>query len=219
MKFSSANAKLAKTATIHGIAKAHYVSFNLPAQKTCPSAGNCKNWCYASTGTYLFPSSVNLRLQNFDWLRHTKNIEIMANEIHHTMIRKNKRIRVVRIHDSGDFFSTSYLYAWIKVARWNPDKLFYAYTKEVKRIKELIAEFGDDLIPSNLTLIFSFGGRHDHMIDTENDYNAKVFATRQELESSGYVDTGKDDLTFLKTKKIGLVVHGRLANKFKSKEV
>jgi hypothetical protein len=38
-------------------------------------------------------------------------------------------IRVVRIHESGDFFSQDYLDAWIKISKAFPDVMFYTYTK------------------------------------------------------------------------------------------
>ena len=38
---------------------------------------------------------------------------------------------ICRIHVAGDFFNQKYFRAWQYVAEWNPDRLFYAYTKSL----------------------------------------------------------------------------------------
>lgn len=49
----------------------------------------------------------------------------MAAEIH----ANQRRIRMLRIHESGDFYSQEYLNAWYTLARTFPAITFYAYTK------------------------------------------------------------------------------------------
>ena len=49
---------------------------------------------------------------------------------------------VVRVHDSGDFFSQEYFDAWLEVARGRPRTRFYAYTKS---LPFWVARLGDGL--------------------------------------------------------------------------
>ena len=55
---------------------------------------------------------------------------------------------VVRIHDSGDFFSLEYLEAVAGMIRRHPGTRFGSYTKE----EETAQRFGLDRIPDNFTL-------------------------------------------------------------------
>jgi hypothetical protein len=62
---------------------------------------------------------------------------------------KRKRACVVRIHESGDFYSVAYFKKWIEIAKKLPGKTFYAYTKSW-----FIAQHLDEL-PDNFIIIFS----------------------------------------------------------------
>ena len=80
-----------------------------------------------------------------------------------------KDARVIRIHVSGDMFSHKYFMAWIKVAERNPNVLFYAYTKSLTYWVR-----SRDLVPANLVLTASYGGRDDHLIAEHGLRSAKV---------------------------------------------
>ena len=75
---------------------------------------------------------------------------------------------VVRIHVSGDFFSHEYWLAWLQVARANPHRTFYAYTKQLR------LWVNADHIPKNLILTASKGGRWDNLIGIHNLREARV---------------------------------------------
>jgi hypothetical protein len=116
-------------------------------------------------------------------------------------IQKQKADRV-RVHDSGDFYSIAYMRKWIEIAKRLPNVEFYAYTKAVAWAKSL-------QWPANWTLIFSFGGAQDSLIDTEHDRHSKVFGAVDELKASGYADAHKqDDVAVGPNPRIGLVYHG-----------
>jgi hypothetical protein len=95
----------------------------------------------------------------------------------------------------------------VEVCKALPHVQFYAYSKAVSLIKSKIAK-GE--MPSNFTVVFSFGGKEDHLIDTNVDRHAKVFPNRASLRAAGYSDgTNTDRLACNpKFKKIALVVHG-----------
>jgi hypothetical protein len=105
----------------------------------------------------------------------------------------------VRIHDSGDFFSREYLLGWIGLANMFPDILFYAYTKEVALLRTV------DL-PDNFLIIFSMGGKQDHLIDPDADRHADVFPDLQAIEDAGYMTQHQSDLlaVLLPTTRVGI---------------
>lgn len=191
---------------------------------TCPNAGACAQLCYARNGTYLFR---NVKAA------HTKNLERylndsdrwfldMLSELSKKKYRPTKSPRAinvdplddyskewlrvggkaVRIHDSGDFFSEEYYVAWRRIASAFPDVMFYAYTKEVEMVKR------HDPI-DNFKIIFSMGGKQDHLIDKDNDRHAEVFPSMDALIEAGYQDQEDSDLLafLLPTARVGIVVN------------
>jgi hypothetical protein len=168
---------------------------------TCPNAGVCGAACYATFGTYRFSNVRAAHLRNleatFDLPRWTRE---MIAELEHDRYRD----RWVRIHDAGDFYSRAYLLAWCEIARRTPATNFYAYTKEVALVKSL----PPGLVPPNLTVIFSYGGKQDHLIDSETDRHADVFPDVETLEAAGYSDQAADDrLAVTGRPRVGIVAN------------
>jgi hypothetical protein len=165
---------------------------------TCPNAGICANLCYARSGTFQFSNVKAAHLRNLEatlynlsgWTRE------VINELTAPKFRGGKS---VRIHDAGDFYSLDYLMAWVLIAQATPDVLFYAYTKEVQMVKEVI-------LPPNFAILFSKGGKQDQMI-TDADRHAEVFPDLESLLAAGYMDQEGSDLDAvnLPTTKIGIV--------------
>jgi hypothetical protein len=124
--------------------------------------------------------------------------QLMAEEL----LSQRYKDKYVRIHDSGDFFSGEYLDAWILLAGINPSVTFYAYTKEVEMVKKR-------KLPDNFKILFSMGGKQDHLIDVERDRHAEVFPSLEALEAAGYADQGDSDLLAitLPTNKMGIVAN------------
>ena len=77
-------------------------------------------------------------------------------------------------------FSHKYFMAWIKVAERNPTVLFYAYTKSLTYWVR-----SRDLVPANLVLTASYGGRDDHLIAEHGLRSAKVVFSVAEAEELG----------------------------------
>lgn len=196
----------------------------------CPSAGACKDLCYARNGTYLFPNVKAAHQRNLmmtlDDLEGWK--DAMLAELAHPRFRpkgeprfmgEGERERLaldewtqrwadeggaaIRIHDSGDFYSTEYLLAWLDIAEQVDDTIFYAYTKEVTRTKEVakVREF-----PPNFRVIFSLGGIEDHLLDLDEDRHAEVFPDMETLDEAGYEDQTDNDLycVLLDTTRVGI---------------
>jgi len=181
-------------------------SFNV-----CPSAGACAKVCYARNGTYLFPAVRAAHLDNLRAAFASDFPERMLNEL--TRARYGPAGRphlpglerghlhphvarlldlgapLVRIHDSGDFFSESYLWAWLAVAHSAPGVLFYAYTKEVTLLRAAADE-----APPNFLWIYSMGGRQDRLVDRAHERHADVFPDPAAIAAAGYADQSAHDL-------------------------
>jgi hypothetical protein len=175
LSFATGNSKL----------KNDTIIFSLPAGHSCPFAKNCRSSsdrvtgkitdgphtefrCYAATAECLFGNIRESRWNNFELLKTAKTIIGMANLIETPLIVK-KNIKLIRIHQSGDFFNQTYFDAWLMVAKCHPEWVFYGYTKAlpfwVKRLGE---------IPGNFRLVASRGGTHDHLIEEHGLRSARV---------------------------------------------
>lgn len=188
--------------------KSGIVSFNLIPIVHCPLAGACKAFCYATVGQQAFASGVKRRAAAFKATLDPAFVQNM-----HAEIQKWKRkIKAIRVHDSGDFYSMDYLKSWLEIARLNPDVKFYAYSKSLPFIHKAF-ELG--LVPSNFRLIQSVGGLADSRIRTDLPH-ARIFSTLEELQDAGYADASETDdaSAFGSSPFIGLVVHGARKGKF-----
>lgn len=108
-------------------------SFSLPAGKhgACPTAvyknNSVCNTCYAMTGFYNFDSVLNKQYTRLLWLRSEDETIIEQ-----TITDELKRLcsnKVFRLHDSGDFFSLSYIDLWYRIAQNVPDIRIWAPTR------------------------------------------------------------------------------------------
>jgi len=190
----------------------------------CPNAGACAKFCYARNGTYLFPKVKGKHLNNLLLVRDNPQwVEVMAGELSHKRFHPKGIIReipgldsidhlpvevqewiisggqAVRIHDSGDFFSRKYLEGWIDLADRFPYILFYAYTKEVAMLEEYT-------LPVNFRVIYSMGGRQDHLVDKDTMRHADVFPDLEAIEEAGYMSQDESDLlcVLLPTTRVGI---------------
>lgn len=192
------NTKMKKTSRETGT---NLYNFGIPAYKTasgkvtCPFADACVKFCYAQKGTYTW-SNVSPAFENrYKLTKDDDFVDIMSEAV---MAVKASHIR---IHDSGDFYSKKYIFDWWQVAVNHPDIPFYFYTKSIPLFKEI------ERLPDNMTSIYSFGSKHDELIDTDKDRHSKIFNTLEELESAGYTDCSSNDLKIFSTNKCGLILH------------
>ena len=227
MKFSKANAKIEALSQIPELAKylegkRKVYSFDLLSGHSCPFADKCLSKaiiidgkrkikdgpntefrCFSASQEVQYTNTYNSRKANFDALRGMDHSDEMANAIQSAM---PKNTGIVRIHVAGDFFNMKYFLAWIKVARQNPDKLFYAYTKSLMFwIKQI------NMIPNNLVLTASRGGRLDNLIDEHNLRESVVVFSEQEAETQNLIidhDDSHAARPSLKNNSFALLIHG-----------
>jgi len=206
----SSNSKLKKTQiyqwTLPALKASVIKNGQIKIKNVCPGAGVCAQACYAMMGAYIFQNSM---------VKHTRNLQAylndpnrLAGQLIHEIAGKLK-LTAFRIHDSGDYFSAEYARWWFKIVRHLPHIQFYSYTKMVKMFKETL----ENEIPDNLTLIYSYGGKQDYLINEEKDRHSKVFKSMEDLIESGYHPTVESDenATNPTLKKIGLVYHGKVS--------
>jgi hypothetical protein len=201
MNLLTQNTKLKKTSKELGL---RVFNFGIPAYKsasgklTCPMADSCVKFCYAKKGAYIW-SNVKPAFENRYELSKTDDfVDAMNNEI------RKKKPDYVRVHDSGDYYSTAYLKKWIKIAKDNPDVRFYSYTNMVDMMLKAS-------LPDNYNIIFSDSGKQKHLIDERQHRHTKIFSSHSDLVSAGYVDSSSIDLMatrwFSTTHRVGLVFH------------
>lgn len=206
----SQNAKM-KRSSHNGI---HLYNWGIPAFKsktglmTCPNARHCVAGCYARSGAYVW-DNVSQAFENRLSLSRTKGFEqVIVYHIDRLLKKHKDGLVLIRVHDSGDFYSETYQLAWYAIAKVYQDEprvQFYAYTKMVSQ-SEKLSQFK----PNNFRLIYSYGGAEDSQIDTTKHYHSKVFKNETDLLAAGYVDGTLDDTTAAlgESKFIGLVYHG-----------
>jgi hypothetical protein len=186
-------------------------NFGIPAYKsktgqvTCPFADECIKGCYANQGAYLWSNVAQAYEKRLASTLTDEFVHDMSAEISKAVAsaaRKDKLL-LIRIHDSGDFYSSAYLAKWLEIIAAFPMVKFYAYTKSIPLFEKVT-------VPSNFKVIYSYGGKLDKLINTTKHYHAKVFTSSEALTTSNYVDGMGDDLVAAvgDTKRIGLVYHG-----------
>lgn len=119
--------------------------FNIPAVSTCPFKTElCAKACYALKAERQYPNVLPAREYNLKLAKRFDFHDIMIATIN----KHIRKIKIIRIHESGDFFKQSYFDSWAKIAEAFPSLKFYAYTKS------FFLDFSNK--PKNLVLIASF---------------------------------------------------------------
>ncbi|MFZ3494542.1 GP88 family protein, partial [Streptomyces sp. 5.8] len=108
----------------------------------CAQAGACAPLCYARAGAYRFKNVRAAHIRNLLLCKDSQEEweERMKEELSH----KRYAGKWVRLHDSGDFFSDSYLLAWVRIMKASPAVRFYCYTKEISRCRRILASSTPD---------------------------------------------------------------------------
>ena len=205
LKWTEGNAKLQKTGggayrvLGYGIPADHSFDHDGDRLNTCPGALACRAVCYAKQGSYAWPAVKRARAHNLEYFV-TVGPDVFAAHAIEDLSRFVRRYNVVRVHDSGDFFSQEYLDAWFTIARAFPTITFYAYSKSL--------HLNWTACPSNLAITQSQGGRYDADLDVDFPH-ARIFSTDEDRRRAGYVDGSESDApAILGLVKIGLVYHG-----------
>lgn len=147
-------------------------NFSLPAWKTCPFLGICRDYCYALKAEK-WRHVTCARWDNFYASRRASFVAEMVDLI------TKMGLKVVRIHESGDIYNRPYAEMWAEIARRLPEVRFYLYTKSIPYVAPL-----KDI--RNFTVIFSYGGKRDFLINQETDNYAGVVESLDEVQPGEY---------------------------------
>jgi len=202
------NSKLKKTSKLNNKRVFNFgiiANKSLEGKSTCPFAKGCLGAdykCYAQKGAYAWPKVKEAYNNRYLLSKQDNFINIMNEAI------QKKKVDILRLHDSGDFYSVDYLNKWIQIANDNKEVIFYAYTKSIpffKRSKEMDTTF---LLPKNLIIIFSEGSKKDNLINITKDRHSRIFKDINEMIKQGYVNASDNDLNAItNNKKVGLLLH------------
>ena len=95
-----------------------YAQFNTRAIIDCPfrSAG-CERVCYATKGNHVFPSVKKSREHSYNESKREDFAESMTYtiKVEKQSKRYSRSVMIIRLHESGDFYSLQYLKKWIKI--------------------------------------------------------------------------------------------------------
>ena len=214
LKFGEPNAKLKKMTKKLGV---KLITFTLPAGYTCPGAKDCLSRadrvtgkvtdgadtvfrCFMASAEARSPSLRKNVWHNLELIKAALNDgwEKCADLICASLPAK---FDVARVHVGGDYFNKEYLRAWVEVARRNPDKVFYSYSKSL----HLMLEWA---LPSNLVLTASRGGKHDELIDAAGWKEAVVVYSEEEAEERGLEIDHDDSHAAFGKEDFALLIHG-----------
>jgi hypothetical protein len=221
LKFSDGNDKLDH----------HFLS--LPAGITCPGASSCLSLydpeldvfmigsnnkggiCYSAASEERRPNVREKVYKNLYLIKYhlSKGVDKLADFLVESL-EANLSIRVLRIHEDGDFFSPDYLRAWILTAMRHKTTHFYFYTKSAKFLYHVLKDYPNGL-PKNMVGILSDGytkTQEPAVIKLlEMGYRmAKVFDTYDDANRAGLVVDKTDAYAMDPEYKgdIALVYHG-----------
>lgn len=129
------NGKLLDYEDIESCISYRYAQFNTRAIKDCPFASEgCKAVCYATKGNHVFKSVKESRERSHNDSKRDNFSECMIYTI--ATEKQSKRykdaVMLIRIHESGDFYSVQYLRKWLKVWKAYKNDMsvqFKLYTK------------------------------------------------------------------------------------------
>lgn len=164
---------------------------------TCPGAHSCRAVCYAKQGAYTFKSVVEARKRALLAALRPDFTSALVDDL---LQLQDRGVTLVRIHDSGDFFSQRYLDSW-KDALVFTGMRAYAYTKSLN------LDLWTDR-PEGFRLVQSMHGKYDAHADLSRPHS-RIFATHAAREAAGYVDGSETDIpAIMGATRIGLVYHG-----------
>ena len=221
LKFGDPNAKLKKMIKKVGLV---LKTFTLPAGHTCPAAKDCFSRadretgkvtdgpdtvfrCFMASAEARSPSLRKLVWHNLELIKEALKRDAQAGfeNMPHTsqLIHKSlpKKFDIMRVHVGGDYFSREYLMAWIEVAKRNPDKVFYSYSKSLHLFKQFA-------LPENLVLTASRGGKYDELIDLHAWKEAVVVYSEKEAADKGLEIDHDDEHAAFGEDDFALLIHG-----------
>lgn len=217
--FGKANAKLLHLEPRLG---GKLFTFSLLSGINCPYAKECKSQavevdgklkivdgpdtifrCFSASQEALYKNVYSSRKHNADTILpiSAKSVKQAADVICENL---PKKFAAIRIHVGGDFTTKNYFAAWNEVAKRNPNKIFYAYTKSLPFWVSLQND-----IAANFILTASYGGYKDNLIAEYNLRSAKVVFSETEASELGLEIDHDDSHAAFSGPSFALLIHGQ----------
>jgi hypothetical protein len=122
-----------------------FYCWNIPAIITCPfSTELCRNNCYANKIEKQYPATLERNEYNLEATEKVSFVSDMIDFFKAMLAKKSNTDKtiIVRIHESGDFYSLKYMWKWCRIAMYflgDSRIIFQAYTKSLKYIEDCIS--------------------------------------------------------------------------------
>lgn len=160
-------------------------------------------------------SSVRVSVdRNWEYLKRARTTEAMTELISRSL--PQAYFHTVRVHVHGDYYNLDYMLAWLEVARKNPDRLFYSYTKS---LNFLVKAMSAGMVPSNFVFTASRGGKFDALIEEHGLREAVVVMHPEEAEAMGLkIDKDESLATNPEVQKFALLIHGQQPSKSRASQ-
>jgi hypothetical protein len=225
LRFSKANAKLKKLEKAMG---GRVYSFDMLSGHTCPYARECHSSavetsegvrirdgkhtlfrCFSASQEVTFPAVYASRKRNMEAIlpAAADSVDRAADMLLSALPRDAD---IVRIHVAGDFKLRNYFEAWKRVAKAEPKRIFYAYTKSLPFWIGSAEGFSADGILGlpNFRLTASRGGAKDTIIDSSGLREARVVLSEAEADSLGLPIDADDSHAARNGGSFALLIHG-----------
>lgn len=162
-----------------------FLVWNLPARKTCPfRTEHCSHDCYACKAESAYPGCLPAREDNLARTFKLSFVHDMVQTIEENAEIKSWRSAdrvVVRIHESGDFYSKAYAMKWLTIARQVKadgfdNVIFMAYTKS-------LPYFEGEAVPDNFKIRASiWDDTKPELVKMSQKYNIYTAYDRETID-------------------------------------
>ncbi len=135
----------------------------LDGKRRIQDGPQCQFRCFSASQEVLFPALYDLRKHNFDVLRGCRGVSQCVEMIEQSM---PANLGILRYHVGGGFFKQAYFDAAVEVARNHPERLFYAYMKNLKVLQgHTFKDPSQGVFMDNFLITASRGGKYDRLIE------------------------------------------------------
>lgn len=178
--------------------------FSLPAVVTCPNCKDCKASCYALAEENRWSNVYARRADNYALSQTSAFTMLMIDEI------KRKGFKIIRIHESGDFYDLIYIAKWIKIAKSLPNVKFYGYSKCFERFPNDLGVFNSLLNVNIINSVTPYGGKNYGSQEYVHDLRQEGYTLcpLQTIDPAEGKKCMRDCQLCLTAKKVCFIAHG-----------
>lgn len=115
--------------------------WNLPALETCTPSDWCRENCYALQNRYTWRCVQEAYKWRYEMSLRRSFAQDMIDEIH-----RRRSLEWIRVHISGDFYSTTYVDKWAEVAGEFPNIIFRTNTKRQDLLSQMVKVFPKNFV-------------------------------------------------------------------------